>query len=447
MRSKTKSPNEIMEFAWKQLLVFPSRQIAFFKLLIIKWLQQIVRNTDKYLTKMIVNKYENVRNSNNRRRTDSMNSQIIAKRIKEAREGCHLSQQELANRMGWKSHASIVSIENGTQDIKMWELLKLADILKVSPESLYQEDSGEMTRRPVILWRDKAENFKDVFNEEQVVNQHYQDFLLVGKLVDLPTPCKALPKEACDIACIDTDWANKLADKVYREFRLGDYPADSLARYLEEEFGVFLLSRPLSNGSAACSRDESGAIIVLNEKEAPWRQPFSLAHELFHLITWNPSLIEKIGSDKNLFKKNEKLADAFAAALLMPHQMISQDIQGNKITYSLIVALAMKYHVSRQAMLWRLLYLRFINREAVDKALKDKEFKELNHATFKQAFGSFCPLGNRFLRLAYLAFEKGRLSKARLAQMLTVKLRDLDQYLLEKGLCLTNDKEIETHYC
>ncbi len=372
-----------------------------------------------------------------------MKREFIAKKIKEARENCHLSQQELARLMGWKSHASIVAIENGTQDIKTWELLKLADILKVSPEALYREDTQGIAAHPVILWRKKSEDPNTVALEEQTILQQYQDYRLVERLTQHSSSSKQLPQEPCDIASVDTDWANQLADKIHREFHLGDYPADSLANCLEEDYGVLLLSRPLCNGSAACSRNESGTIVVLNEKEVPWRQGFNLAHELFHLITWSPTLIEQTQSDKALFRKNEKLADAFAAALLMPSQMIDLDIRGYKITYSLIVALAMKYHVSKQAMLWRLCYLRFIDRKAVDKALADKEFKELDRSIFKQAFESFQPLGNRFMRFAYLAYEKGRLSKSRLAQMLGIKLREVDQYLSEKGFYLTNDKEIE----
>jgi hypothetical protein len=105
--------------------------------------------------------------------------------------------------------------------------------------------------------------------------------------------------------------------------------------------------------------------------------------------------------------------------------------------------LAGKYQVSKQAMLIRLRYLKFISQEAVDQALTDREFLQLDHVAFRKPSHSNAPLGNRFIRLAYLAYEKGRVTKARLAQMLYVKLPDLDQYLAEKGLCLTNDKEIE----
>ncbi len=161
-------------------------------------------------------------------------------------------------------------------------------------------------------------------------------------------------------------------------------------------------------------------------------------------IVRNPRLIEQVHADEALFIKNEKLADAFAAALLMPQQMIDIDVRGKKLTYSFVVALARKYRVSTIAMLWRLCYLRIISRESVDLALADEDFKQLDHATFKDALQSSHPFDNRFLRLAYLAHEKGRLSKGRLAQMLNVKLLDVNQYLVDRGLYLTDDKEIET---
>ena len=129
----------------------------------------------------------------------------------------------------------------------------------------------------------------------------------------------------------------------------------------------------------------------------------------------------------------------------MPQQMIDIDVRGNKLTYSFVVALARKYRVSTSAMLWRLSYLRIISRKSVEIALADDDFKQLDHATFKDALQETPPFDNRFLRLAYLAHEKGKLSKGRLAQMLGVKLRDVGQYLADRGLYLTNDKEIETN--
>lgn len=372
-----------------------------------------------------------------------MNKKDIARRIREIREQRDMSQQDLAELMGWKSHSSIAAIENGEQDIKVGELLKLANLLKVPLDFFYSE-TAKHQKHPIIFWREKPRDQKIAQKEELTLIQDYENYRLVERLAEAPsTSNKTLPQENCDINSVNFDWANQLAQTIHKKLHLGDYPAALLKKCLEEEYGVLFIGRPLENGSAACVREESGAVIMLNERAARWRQTFDLAHELFHLITWNPLLIEQVQSQERLFQKNEQLANAFAAALLMPQQMIDLDMRGNKLTYSFIVALAGKYQVSKQAMLIRLRYLKYISSEAVDQTIADPDFLQLDHSAFKQAFPSVSPLGNRFVRLAYLAYEKGRISKARLAQILNTKLRDLDQYLEEKGLCLTNDKEIE----
>jgi len=371
-----------------------------------------------------------------------MDNQNIPRRIREIREQHGLSQQELADLMGWKSHASIVAIENGEKNVKIQELLKLSSILSTPLESFFSETSST-SERPTILWRKKAADSKIVLREEYNLIEYYKNYQLVERLSQTKSlSTKYLPKKTFDIHSDQYKWVNQLAESIHKDFHLGDYPAESLIKCLEEEYGVLLISRPLEEGSAACYRDESGSVIILNEKEVRWRQIFSLAHELFHLITWNEELISKIQSDETLFNKNESLADAFAAALLMPQTMINHDVSESKLTYSFIIALAGKYQVSKQAMLWRLHHLRFITKEEVQLALKDPEFLKFDHEISKQVFTATSSLGNRFIRLAYLSYENGKLSKTKFARILKVKLRDLEQYLAEKGLFLTDDKEI-----
>lgn len=368
---------------------------------------------------------------------------VIAQRVKEAREGRGLNQTQLAHRLGWKSHASIVAIEQGTKDLKMWELLMLAEALNISPESLYGKKPIESLFSPSILWRQKGNKPEAIRQEEQVILQHCENYRLLEKLVSLPSlPSRNLAERKIDIEEVDFEWANRLADELYRELNLGDYPAEVLARRLEDDFGVILLRRTLENGSAACFRKGNNIIIVTNENDIPWRQVFSLAHELFHVVTWSDLLIQKIQNSDSLFKKNEQLADAFAAALLMPQQMIERDLYGRKLTYSIVVAMARQYGVSTSAMLWRLCHLRFLSADIVNSTLADSEFKKLDKSTYKEAFESINSFSNRFMRLAYLAFESGRLSKGRLAKMLGANLRELEKHLSTYGFEITNDKEI-----
>lgn len=372
-----------------------------------------------------------------------MERAVIAQRIKEAREGRGLNQTELALRLGWQSHSSIVAIEQGKKDLKMWEMLKIAEALNVSPESLYSEEPIKAMYAPQILWRQRGAESEAIRREEQHINQYCEDYrLLEGLVAETASLLRDIPKRELDIQQADFDWANRLADELCRELNLGDYPASVLAPRLEEDFGVILLSLPLENGSAACLRSGRDIVIVTNEKDVPWRQVFSLAHELFHIVTWSDVLLQKVRESESLFRKNEQLAEAFAAALMMPQQMIERDLHARKLTHAVIVALARKYGVSTVAMLWRLHHLRFLTKESVKTALADSEFKSLDHSTFKMAFESVRSFGGKFLRLAYLAYESGRLSKSRFARMLGVNLRELDKYLSTHGFELTNDKEI-----
>jgi Zn-dependent peptidase ImmA (M78 family)/transcriptional regulator with XRE-family HTH domain len=374
-----------------------------------------------------------------------MDRAILAARIKEERERCNLTQDTLAHAMGWKSHTTIVSIENAEREIKAWELLKIASILNLSPDELLEHSPA--SKQPCVLWRKLPAETPDIIRKEKRIIQLCQDYRFVETLVDTSSQrTKELPKKKCLLHSASVEWANQLAEEIGKDFQLGYYPAELLEKCLEEDFGVLIIPQRLEQGSAACSRTEFGSVIVINEKEVPWRQVFSLAHELFHLITWDTELIESVLNDNPMFIKNEKLAEAFAAALLMPYSMVNLDLRGEQLTYSRVVALARKYRVSTNALMWRLCYLRFITREAVEKTLKDREFLELDKASFKEAHQSTRMLGGRFLRLAYLAYEYSLLSKSRLARMLGVKLRDVDSYMIEKGFFVTNDKPIQTTF-
>ena len=68
---------------------------------------------------------------------------------------------------------------------------------------------------------------------------------------------------------------------------LGSRPALSLQKVMEQILQIKILFTQLSEfGSAASTvHPEFGAAIVVNSEEAPWRINFTLAHELFHIIT------------------------------------------------------------------------------------------------------------------------------------------------------------------
>jgi len=70
----------------------------------------------------------------------------MGKRIKDARTSSGLTQEELAQKVGYKSRTSINKIELGKTDISQSQVLKMAKVLGCSPAWLtgWENDSGEI---------------------------------------------------------------------------------------------------------------------------------------------------------------------------------------------------------------------------------------------------------------------------------------------------------------
>ena len=115
-----------------------------------------------------------------------------------------------------------------------------------------------------------------------------------------------------------------------------------------------------------------GSIIIgVNKSQSPTRRRFTIAHEIGHLVMHSGAL-EAVHIDKN-FEVHlrsaasstaedvaEIEANAFAASLLMPRDMVIADVDGEMLDFEdprLVKRLADRYQVSTQAMTFRLLNL------------------------------------------------------------------------------------------
>ncbi len=376
-----------------------------------------------------------------------MDKQFIAKRIREERERCSLRQEDVAKHMEWDSskHSIVVDLEAGKRDIKAWELYKLAQLFRIKVEDFFKPS---LVERPLVLWRKKPSTASTVELNEREFLQKCEDYTFLEDILGEKLPIKRqLPKYTFNIETVDTGWANELAGTLRGELNLGDFPASTLAKVLEESYGVRFLALSIGKeGSAACTIYNSGPAILLNTDDVSWRQTFSIAHELFHIVTWDAELLEKITPNAEYYKKNEQLANAFAAGLLMPEHSLRQQIDrlcdDGKIKYSTIIAIAQEYHVSAEALLYRLDYLGFINKKLVEKTLKDPIFQSLNKVNVQKARKEAPQVGDRFIRIAYLAYQFNKISRGRLARLLNVSLAALEHHLNTYGLIEIDNEEI-----
>jgi len=367
----------------------------------------------------------------------------IGKRIRERRKLLNLTQEDLAKKCGFASSQIVSQLEKGERDIKAWELARIADLLKVDFQYFFQRENP--LRLSPILWR--KEPGQDVKQKEaefiQVCERYYQ----VEKLCGEEPECK-LPRRLIDWAKFNFPEAYSLANEISRLLDLGSRPSSSLTEVLEKRFGVKIIYQDLGkSGSAASTWGYFGPAILMNSREAPWRRNFNFAHELFHLITWSDDLNDIKFSNEPLFRRIEQLAEYFASVLLLPAEAIELELNKmtKKLTYMDVVNIARDFDVSTSALLWRLVSLGHITRESAEKALADEYFKQLDKSTMSEKWWHYpYSLPERFVRLAFQAYQKGNLSRMLLAEYLNTSLIDLEETLAEYGLKEEEEAVYET---
>ena len=159
--------------------------------------------------------------------------------------------------------------------------------------------------------------------------------------------------------------AKRLAADLLRRARVrkAPIPVEKLASLLNAEI---VLQRFSGEISGIVHRNQDGsAVIGVNSSHPTQRQRFTIAHEIGHLLLHAD---ETLHVDKNFpiglrsgisgksVDKNEIEANQFAAALLMPSDLLSKDVTplaGRDVLFA-IRKLAKKYGVSEQAMSIRL---------------------------------------------------------------------------------------------
>ena len=109
-------------------------------------------------------------------------------------------------------------------------------------------------------------------------------------------------------------------ERFVSELGLGPVPALRLAAAMEEELRILVLMVDALEGisGAACRLPELDAVLIAR-REVAGRHNLDLAHELFHILTWDAMPPEHVESASDFGgNRVEQLANNFAAAVLMP---------------------------------------------------------------------------------------------------------------------------------
>ena len=356
--------------------------------------------------------------------------------IRAAREALGITQGALAAAAGFASLQIVSAIETGQREVKAWELVKLARALHTSIDVLLGLDEPAEAK---VFWRRGSAGISAA--REAQLRERAERFALLEEWCDL-SPAEPLPELAFDPRRASFADAERLALALFRTLDLGSRPAASLLRVLEERFRLKVFYDELGGDeSAACARGAFGAAVLMNAAQAPWRRNFSLAHELFHLVTW--SAVESVWpaeEEPEWSERLEMLADVFASHLLLPAAEVGAQLDARTageraLEGTDVIAMAREFDVSTEAFAWRLVNLRRRDADWAKALLADPEFRRRDRLTMSTRWRHpDVPFPERYVRLALLAYEKDRLSLSRLAEFLETSIGEVYALIEESEL-------------
>lgn len=358
----------------------------------------------------------------------------IGARLKALREQRKLSQEALADQFGFKDRQTLSAIETGERKVAPDELLRAVQIFGVTLDHF--TDPFLLAGEGRFSWRQTGVDGESLRGYEETAGRFIAVFRVLGRQVGhqppLLRPTLSLSKQS------SYDDAIAAGERFAAEFNLGDVPACQLAEIMADRLGILVLMVDPIDGvsGAACQLPELD-VVLINRNEVAGRRHFDLAHELFHILTWEkmpPEHIEEVTPAKR--NRVEQLADNFSAALLMPSTVLDRfgdwaPLTGTALTNRLNTV-ADELLVTSQALRWRLFGMGRLSR-AQNDAISDDSLR--NNGRSKPGKQVPPPLFSKsFAQIVATALDEGKTSMRRMASILDIAIDDFAELFAAHGV-------------
>ena len=218
----------------------------------------------------------------------------IGSRIRVLREKRGQSQDEVARLFGFKDRQTLSAIETGERKVSAEELVRAVQLFGVQLD--YFTDPFLLAGEGAFSWRQSGVRPAALADYEIDAGRLVAAFRALGPQVGREAP---LLRHSLGLNRQSRlDEAAAAGERLAREFELGDVPAARLAEVMERALGILVLMVDTVDGvsGAACRLPELD-VVLINRREPPGRRHFDLAHEAFHLLTWDampPEHVEEI---------------------------------------------------------------------------------------------------------------------------------------------------------
>jgi XRE family transcriptional regulator, fatty acid utilization regulator len=339
---------------------------------------------------------------------------LAAQRLSAFRRDHNITQDDLAAAMGLPDRQSVSSIEAGDRKLKPSEFANIVSHFKVDPD--YFLDPYRLVGEGDFNWRQVHVSVSSLVAYQARAGAWLAAYraLSVGETRPGPPERKSLRLHRSS----SYELAMAEGERITRDYNMGDVPALRLPGVMQDDFGILVLMVDMEQNisGAACRLPELDAVLV-NRNENPGRRNFDLAHEFFHILTWDrmpPKPVETARETGG--SRIEQLANAFASALLMPRHLLEKFGEwarlGDAERAQRMRMVADKFKVSVSALYWRLVTLKLLSRSVpmVEVPAPDQ--------------ASYCdnppPFSKAFMEVMANAIRSGRISVAKLSKVLDV---------------------------
>lgn len=349
----------------------------------------------------------------------------IARRLKDLREKSGFTQADLAGQLGFNNRQTLSALERGERDIQPGELARAAEILGVPVA--YFTDAFRLAGEGRFSFRAKEADPVDLSEFEERAGRWIATYRTLSEEAGVPRQHLSTKLELTRQSSYED--AQACAETLRNQWRLGDRPAVELEDALRRELDVLILHVDAPHGiSGAASYLPGQRTILVNRHEPLGRRMFDMAHELFHLLTWDampPERIELREEPGRRSNRVEQLANNFAASLLMPAEIVrrmweereTEDIHGLLNTH------ATRLLVSADALKWRLYNMDFLSKADLE-ALDDQRL--VGNGRPEAGSEEPPPLFSRvFIKRVQSALDEGRLSLRRAVDLLDITASQL----------------------
>ena len=362
-----------------------------------------------------------------------MLNSVVGARIKARREELGFNQEVVARHLGFKDRQILSNIETGERKVSADELLRVTEVLAAPLE--YFTDPFLLVGEGQFSWRQSGVAAESLNKYEQDAGRVIALFRVLGAQLGKPQP---LLRQTLKLSKASTFEETTAAGERFAEtFGLGDKPAFRLAEVMAEELGILVLMVDAIKGvsGAACRLPELD-VVLINRTEVAGRRHYDLAHELFHILTWDLMPPERVEESKAApHGRVEQLADNFAAALLMPRVVLAPYGEWSDLAGKALVARlneeAEVLGVTSSALRWRL-----VNTGLLPKAAGQSFDEAMLRTNARKPKGSDLPplFSKPFAQLVVEAVEAGRISVRRVAALLDLSIEEIEEKFAALGV-------------